>query len=145
MEKLRPARLLVAEDSPDDLEILRRALSKAALDCDLRVARDGQEVMTLLLDDERRAPAPDLVVLDLNMPKLNGLEVLARIRKSATLSLVPVVILTVSSRYEDVAQSYRLGANTYLQKPAEFNEMVRLLEVLGEYWFRMAKLPSLVA
>jgi DNA-binding response OmpR family regulator len=145
MKQQRPARLLLAEDSPDDLEILRRALTKAAFDCELRVARDGQEVMTLLLDGDRPAAPPDLIVLDLNMPKLNGLEVLERIRSGGPLSLVPVVMLTVSSRYEDVAQSYRLGANTYLQKPAEFNEMVRLLEVLDEYWFRMAKLPSLVA
>ena len=145
MQEFRPVQLLVAEDNPEDLEILRRALACSGLACDLRVARDGQEAVALLLEDERAVPPPDLVVLDLNMPKLNGLEVLQRIRASGRIALLPVVMLTVSTRDEDVMESYRLGANTYLQKPAEFSQLVRLLEVLGEYWFRMAKRPSLAA
>jgi two-component system response regulator len=145
VQEFRPVQLLVAEDNPEDLEILRRALARSGLACDLRVARDGQEAVALLLEDERAVPPPDLVVLDLNMPKLNGLEVLQRIRASGRIALLPVVMLTVSTRDEDVMESYRLGANTYLQKPAEFSQLVRLLEVLGEYWFSMAKRPSLAA
>jgi CheY-like chemotaxis protein len=143
---LRPAEILLVEDNPDDVEITLRAFRKVRVANRVQVVRDGQQAVDFLLrtgDYSRRddAPQPDLILLDLNLPKLNGLEVLERIRASDERSTIPVIMLTVSERQEDIQRSYDLGANTYITKPVDFAKFVRATEILGEYWLIIAKLP----
>lgn len=137
-DRFRPIRVLLVEDNPDDVAITERAFDKSAVVSRLIVARDGQEVLDLLASDE---PRPDLVLLDMKLPKLSGLEVLAKIRRDEELSTIPVIMLTASNRPQDVLASYRLGANSYIQKPVVFERLTRALEVLGQYWFEVATLP----
>lgn len=137
-DRFRPIRVLLVEDNPDDVAITERAFDKSAVVSRLIVARDGQEVLDLLASDE---PRPDLVLLDMKLPKLSGLEVLAKIRRDEELSTIPVIMLTASNRPQDVLASYRLGANSYIQKPVVFERLTRALEVLGQYWFDVATLP----
>jgi two-component system response regulator len=146
---LRPAEILLVEDNPDDVEITLRAFRKVRVANRVQVVRDGQEALDLLFrrgDHEGRTdvPQPDLVLLDLNLPKLNGLEVLEKIRSSDECSMIPVIMLTVSERQEDIQRSYDLGANTYITKPVDFAKFVRATEILGEYWLIIAKLPPKV-
>jgi CheY-like chemotaxis protein len=148
MREYRSVRVLLVEDNPDDVEILLRALERGGVPCRLTLARDGQEALDALVGEGNGGPLrvlPDLVLLDLNTPRVGGLEVLRRIRAAPQTASLPVLILTVSDREEDVRQSYEMGANTYLQKPAEFADFVHLLEVLGEYWFALAALPPRAA
>jgi len=141
--------ILLVEDNLDDVTILRRALDRGRVPSELHVVRDGEEAVNVLFagqDAEGHAvPHLDLVLLDINTPRLNGFEVLQRIKEDDELCTLPVVMLTVSARSEDVTRAYRLGANTYVQKPVEFKQFVRLIEILGEYWFEVAKLPPKAA
>ncbi len=146
MRRFRAIQVLIVEDNPDDVEITRRAFRKSQMASELLVARDGQEVIDLLVEGRpdpgmARTPRPDLVLLDINLPKVNGLEVLERIRASERLAAIPVVMLSASDRDEDVLRSYRLGANSYIQKPVSFDRFLETLTVLAEYWFEVATLP----
>ena len=144
MPRYRSVRVLLVEDNPDDVEIARRAFKRTELVSDVALARDGQEVLDRLFSpptDARAWNRPDLIVLDLNLPKVNGFEVLERIRSSEEHATIPVIVLSASDRQEDVVRTYRLGANSYIQKPAVFEEFRRLLEVLGEYWLQVVTLP----
>ncbi len=146
MRRFSAIQVLIVEDNPDDVEITRRAFSKSRMASELIVARDGQEVIDLLIEervnaDRPVAGRPDLVLLDINLPKVNGLEVLTRIRASERLAAIPVVMLSASGRDEDVLRSYRLGANSYIQKPVGFDRFLETLAVLAEYWFEVAALP----
>jgi len=142
MKRFRPIEILLVEDNPDDVAITQRAFAKSKVASHLMVARDGQEVLDLLFAGARQAASrPDLVLLDVNLPKVNGLDVLAKLRASEELSMMPVVMLTASARQEDVVRSYQLGANSYIQKPMIFERFTRTLEVLGQYWFEVATLP----
>ena len=140
VERYRPVEILLAEDNLDDVAIAERAFAHSDVASRLTVARDGQEVLDLLLGS-RAASRPDLVLLDVNLPKRNGLEVLAAIRQTQDMAILPIVMLTASGRQEDVSSSYRLGANSYIQKPILFEKLTRTLEVLAQYWFEVATLP----
>ena len=146
MERFRPVRVLVVEDNPDDVEIARRGFAKIQTACTLLVLRDGQEVLDALLrppsSEHGAALRPDFILLDIKLPKVDGLEVLRQIRDSEALSLIPVVMLSASGREEDVNTSYRLGANSYIQKPVVFDRFLEALGVLGQYWFQVATLPQ---
>jgi len=141
--RFRPLRVMFVEDNPDDVEIARRAFKQADLVSDVMLARDGQDVIDRLLPEgvQEAGSRPDLILLDLNLPRLNGFEVLERLRASETYRTVPVIVLSASARQEDVLRSYQLGANSYLQKPAVFEEFTELLEVLGRYWLQLVTLP----
>lgn len=148
MKNLKPVQILLVEDNPDDVTITLRALSKSTVPNDLAIARDGQEAIDFVLrigPYGPDTPRPDLVLLDINLPKVNGIDVLARIRRNPATSLIPVIMLTASSRDADVARSYRLGSNTYIQKPVEFDSFLHALEVLGQYWFVIATRPPATA
>jgi DNA-binding response OmpR family regulator len=138
METFKPIRILLVEDNPDDVEITQRALARSRVANELHVARDGQEALDHLFGD---SPRPDLILLDVNLPKANGIEVLAKIRADAALTVIPVIMLTASDREEDIVRSYTLGSNTYIQKPVQFQAFLHALDVLGEYWIVIAKLP----
>ncbi len=144
MDRLRTIRVLLVEDNPDDVEITRRALSKSQVPNVLHVARDGQEAIEFLFGERTNgtlATTPDLILLDLNLPKVDGIEVLQRVRSSKTHSVIPVIVLSSSDREEDVTRSYRLGSNTYIQKPVEFDAFFYSLEILAVYWIVIARLP----
>ncbi|MBL8800304.1 MAG: response regulator [Planctomycetia bacterium] len=138
--------ILLVEDNPADIQITRRALRDGALPIHLIVVRDGQEAVEYLLRHGQYAHSadwrrPDLILLDLNLPRVNGREVLQRVRSAPSLSMVPVVVLSTSNRLEDVHEAYALGANTYFQKPQDFNRFVALLQVIQRYWLDTAILP----
>lgn len=143
--------ILLVEDNPCDVDIARRAFSRSPVPTGLHVARDGREALDYLLHqgayagDSSEAPRPDLVLLDVNLPRLNGLEVLERIRAVEEISTLPVVMLTSSGRPEDVARAYELGANTYINKPMEFETFEHALVTLNEYWTAVATLPPAAA
>jgi two-component system, chemotaxis family, response regulator Rcp1 len=139
----KPFRILLAEDNLDDVEITRRALRAAPVATELHVARDGQEALDFLF---RRngygpdTPRPDLILLDLNMPRVNGFRVLKKIKGTEALVAIPVIVLTTSAREEDIVNSYKLNANTYVRKPEEFDKFKHIIEALEEYWFVIAYL-----
>ena len=144
MRGLTAIKLLVVEDNPDDVEIAIRALRKSRLINDIRVVRDGEEALSLLFPDGTQDLdpfRPDLILLDLNLPKVSGFDVLDRIKTSDELSSIPVIVLTVSERQEDIARAYQLGANTYITKPVDFDEFTHAIDTLWEYWMVIAKLP----
>ncbi len=142
MKRFSAMRILLVEDNPDDVEIARRALKQSEVAHELIVARDGQEAIDLLFREGEHADStealPGLILLDLNLPRVSGFDVLQRVRKTARFAATPVIILTTSIRDEDIAKGYRLGANTYIQKPSN---LLKAIEVLGEYWGVFAMLP----
>ena len=142
MERFTAIRVLLVEDNPADVEIAKRALSRSSLFHELHVVQDGQEALDFLFHTgeyaETLPPRPDIILLDLSLPKVYGIEVLRRVRASTRYAATPVIILTNSSRDEDINASYQLGSNTYIQKTANF---VRTVEALAEYWAVFASLP----
>jgi CheY-like chemotaxis protein len=140
--------ILLVEDNPADIKITQRALRDSNVPVDLLVVRDGQEAVDYLLRQGEHADtagwrSPDLILLDLNLPRLTGREVLERIRATPALKAVPVVVLTTSRRVEDVQEMYAAGANTYIEKPQDFNRFVQVLQTIQTYWLDTALLPPM--
>lgn len=137
--------ILLVEDNPADVEITLEAFRRSSGQQRVHVCRDGEEAMDYLLRRGRfargGAPAPDLILLDLNLPKKSGYEVLAELRGNPDLRHLPVIILSTSDREEDVARCYRSGANNYLTKPVQFDECLRLIATIQRYWLELSKLP----
>lgn len=132
--------ILLVEDNPDDVLLTRRAIKKAGMHVSLAVVSDGDAAVAYLegtgaYADRRAFPLPELVLLDLKLPRRSGLEVLRWMRGHPVVAMVPVVVLTSSAEDADIRQAYERGANSYLQKPVAFNELVRMLGVLSLYWF----------
>lgn len=123
--------ILLVEDNPDDEALARRALKKGVPRSRVEVARDGEEACQVLFE---RDLSPNLILLDLKLPKLNGFEVLKRIRAEERTRLIPVVILTSSKQDRDLAEGYSLGCNSYIAKPIDFREFAEVIRQLGEYW-----------
>ena len=141
-----PATILLAEDNPADQALTRRVLSSDVIPCDLRIVSDGEEALDYLLGRERYAdhkdaPRPDLILLDINMPRLDGLQVLKSMRETPELEAIPVVVLTTSSHENDVLNSYKLGCNSFVNKPADVPEFIATLKQIGDYWLRLVMLP----
>ncbi|MEF7616052.1 response regulator [Aquincola sp. MAHUQ-54] len=139
--------LLIVEDDPLDLELTMRGLRQAPLVGGVHVAHDGQEAVDFMLGLgaytlRRDAEPPRLVVLDVKLPKLSGFDVLARLRSNPATSIVPVVMLSSSQERNDVLRSYRLGANSYIVKPVEFERFVRALRYVGRYWLGLNQPPE---
>ena len=140
--------ILLVEDNADDEELTVRALQKNNVTNDLVVARDGVEALDYLFGTgayASRDPAvlPGLVLLDLKLPKIDGLEVLRRIRADKRTQRMPVVVLTSSKEEQDVINSYDLGANSYIRKPVDFNQFTEAVRQLGLYWLMLNEVPSL--
>jgi len=138
--------ILLVEDNPADIQITKRALRDSRLPIELIVVRDGQEAVDYLFRQGSHATnagwrKPDLILLDLNLPRLTGREVLQRVRATELLRLVPVVILSTSNRREDVEELYATGANTYIAKPQDFGRFVEVLQTIQRYWLDHALLP----
>ena len=138
--------ILLADDDPDDRALVREALGEAGLPVDLRTVNDGEELLEYLRGEGRYAagetPAPDLVLLDLNMPRMSGHEVLDAMRADERLRAIPVIVLTTSSREDDVVRSYAAGGNSFITKPASFNCLVEVMRALDRYWFKVAEIPA---
>ncbi|HLK15285.1 MAG TPA: response regulator [Fimbriimonadaceae bacterium] len=132
-----PKHILLVEDNPDDEQLTLRAMRLSEVPNVIRVARDGVEAIEALHGSSAPAQLPDLVLLDLKLPKLSGLEVLSRIRSEERTKTLPVVVLTSSDEDRDIVESYNLGANSYIRKPVDFDEFIEVVHQLGLYWLRM--------
>lgn len=142
-ETPRAVEILLVEDSPADIELTREALQDSKLANNLHVVTDGEAAMAFLHKRGTYAtvPTPDLILLDLNLPKKNGREVLAEIKNDASLNYIPVVIMTVSQDEKDVCESYRLHANCYIRKPVKFKEFIEIVQSIENFWFSIVTLP----
>lgn len=139
--------ILLVEDNPDDEELTLRALRKANIANTVVVTRDGSEALEFLFgegpfSDRDTAQMPAVVLLDLKLPKLNGIDVLNRMRADPRTKLVPVVVLTSSSEDEDMLRSYESGANSYVRKPVDFAVFVNAVTQMGIYWMLLNELPQ---
>lgn len=138
--------ILMADDDPEDVMLARDALAESRLANTLNVVSDGEELLDYLYHrgkyNDSNAPRPGLILLDLNMPRLDGREALSRIKGDAALRRIPVVVLTTSKAEEDVFRSYDLGANSYITKPVTFDSLVNVVRSLAEYWFGIVLLPG---
>lgn len=136
--------VLLVEDSPGDVRLTREAFLDANISINLHVASDGVEAMAFLKREEpfANAPRPDLILLDLNLPKMDGREVLARIKADDNLKTIPTVILTTSEAQADIFKSYQLQANSYLSKPVELDAFQNLVKSINDFWLIKAKLPQ---
>lgn len=135
-----PAEILLVEDSPTDVLLTREALADVRLVNTMHVVPRGEEALAWLYDPARRRP--DLMLLDLNLPGMSGLEVLARVKEDVSLRKMPVVVLTTSSADDDVDEAYRHYANAFVRKPVRFEEFIRAVGEIGDFWLQLVALPG---
>jgi two-component system, chemotaxis family, response regulator Rcp1 len=134
--------ILLVEDNPADVALTKRALKSGKVPYNVHVANDGADALAFLHDVENeQAPRPDLVLLDLNMPRVSGQEVLEKIKSNEKLASIPVVVLTTSRDEEDIAKTYKLHANSFITKPVDWQEFINVARLIEEYWFSVVKLP----
>src|SRR6476469_3150376 len=140
----RPVEILLVEDNPGDVRLVQEALKEVGTSCRLHVTRDGQEAVDFLQKSGRYsgAPSPDLVLLDLNLPKRSGHEVVAEIKTDPCTRRTPVIVLTSSKADGDVERLYDLNANCYVQKPSDLDGMLAMLHAIKAFWLEWAVLPS---
>ena len=136
--------VLLVEDSPGDVRLTQEVFKDAKVAIRLHVAMDGVEAMSFLRreGEHANAPRPDLILLDLNLPRMDGREVLAHIKEDDDLKTIPTVILTTSEAEADIVKSYQLQANCYLSKPVELDSFENLVKSLGDFWLTKVKFPS---
>lgn len=144
MTELRPIEILLVEDNAADVRLTIEALREGKVKNRLTVARDGEEALEVL---ERRgghedAPRPDLILLDLNLPRRDGREVLAAIKANGDLKRIPVVVLTTSSAEADILRSYELHANCYITKPVDLEQFVNVVKSIDDFWLTVVRLPE---
>ena len=140
----KPLEVLLVEDSPGDVRLTQEAFRDANMAIRLHVATDGVEAMTFLRreGDRANAPRPDFILLDLNLPRMDGREVLAQIKADEDLRTIPTVILTTSDSEADIVKSYELQANCYLSKPVQLEEFEALVRSINDFWLTRVKLPQ---
>jgi CheY-like chemotaxis protein len=142
----KPNVIIMAEDDADDRLLVKDALQECEWDADLRFVENGEELLDYLLrqgkyEHAEHSPRPGLILLDLNMPRKDGREVLRDIRANTELRRIPVVVLTTSKADTDIERIYELGANSFISKPVQFDGLVNLMRVLAQYWFKTVELP----
>jgi CheY-like chemotaxis protein len=140
----RPIEVLLVEDNPGDVRLMVEALKDAKVNNNLSVANNGETAMEFLRHegDYSGAPTPDLIMLDLNLPKKDGREVLMEIKEDPDLKHIPVVVITTSGAEEDIIKSYRLHANCYITKPVNFEQFIKVVHSIEEFWLTVVKLPK---
>jgi len=146
-EKRSAAPILMAEDDADDCMLAKKAMQENRIANPLTVVSNGEELLEYLqhrgkYSDAKKAPKPCLVLLDLNMPKMDGREALKLIKDDKNLKGIPVVIMTTSKAEEDILVSYNVGANSYITKPVTFDGLVKVVKALKDYWLEIVELPS---
>jgi CheY-like chemotaxis protein len=142
-----PVTILMADDDPDDRQLTREAFEEAKLANELRFVENGEELLDYLCrrgkyTDPASSPRPGLILLDLNMPKIDGREALAKIKADPELRRIRVVVLTTSKAEEDVFRTYDLSASSYITKPVTFDTLVDVVRTLGKYWLEIVELPD---
>jgi CheY-like chemotaxis protein len=146
MARTRAVTILMADDDVDDRDLTRDAIRRNQLTGELKWVEDGEELLDYLnrrgrYSNPAAAPRPSIILLDLNMPRMDGREALRAIKAQPELRCIPVIILSTSSADEDVLRSYELGANCFITKPGTFEQLVDVVRVLGEHWLKTATLP----
>ncbi|NTU74933.1 MAG: response regulator [Anaerolineaceae bacterium] len=136
--------ILLVEDNPGDIRLTREAIHEGNIVCDLHVAVDGEEALAFLRKEAKFAnvPTPDLVLLDLNLPKINGWEVLSEMKTDQNIKKIPVVVLTTSKAEEDILAMYSLHANCFITKPVDFDQFFTIVQSIKDFWFNIVKLPE---
>ena len=144
LSTMRPIEILLVEDNPGDVRLTQEALGEAKVRNNLAVARDGVEALAYLRREPPFAEAarPDLILLDLNLPRKDGRDVLAEIKADPDLRRLPVVVLTTSSAEKDILESYNLYANCYITKPVDLDQFVRIVSSIEDFWLTIVKLPQ---
>ncbi|MEH2023613.1 response regulator [Nostoc sp.] len=140
---IMPIEVLLVEDNPGDVQLTRIALEDSKISIHLNVVEDGVEAMAFLRKQEKYAKVahPDIILLDLNLPRKDGREVLAEIKGDENLKRIPVVVLTTSQAEEDILKAYNLSANCYITKPVDFDQFVKIVQSIENFWFAIVKLP----
>ena len=146
VKKAKPVIILLAEDDRGSQELTRRALGEGKIRNELRIVEDGEEALAYLFrrgryKDPATSPRPDLLLLDLNLPRVDGREVLEQIRADSKLRRMAVVVLTASRQEEDILRSYELGCNSFITKPVDMNQFMQVIQALERYWFQIVVLP----
>ncbi len=144
----KPISILLAEDDPDDALMVQEALNHCRLTISLTIVDNGEELLNYLRHTQQQDHAdtvepPRLILLDLNMPRMNGREVLAEIKRDPRLRCIPIVVLTTSQTDDDINRSYELGANSFITKPMSFESLVDTMQTLTKYWFEIVEPPSI--
>ena len=143
---MRTAQILLVEDNPGDIRLTREALKESRIPSQLFVVNDGVEALDFMRKIKKFSgtPMPDLILLDLNLPRKSGIEVLAELKCDKFLSMIPVVVLTTSQSPEDIRNTYSLGANCFICKPVEFDSFTELIRSIENFWFQTVKLPNVM-
>lgn len=141
--KSEPIEILMVEDNPSDVRLTVEAFKDAKVFNNMSVAKDGEEAMAFLRKEGKfsDAPRPDLILLDLNLPKKNGREVLEEIKNDGSLKRIPVVILTTSEDEKDILRAYDLHVNAYIKKPVDLDQFIKIVEAVEDFWLSVVKLP----
>jgi len=144
LKSVRPIEILLVEDNPGDVRLTQEALKTNKLQVSLHTAEDGEKAMRFLHQEGEYSdcPHPDIILLDLNLPRKNGREVLAEIKNDPRLKRIPVVVLTMSKAEEDILDAYELHANCYIAKPIDLDQFVKVVKTIEDFWFTIVKLPQ---
>jgi CheY-like chemotaxis protein len=139
-----PIEVLLVEDNPGDIRLTIEAMRESKVLVNLSVAQDGEQALSFLRREaaHRDAPRPDLILLDLNLPRKDGREVLAEVKADDSLRSIPVVVLTTSRAEEDILRTYNLHANCFITKPVDLDQFITVVGSIGEFWFSVVRLPS---
>jgi len=140
---IKPIDILIVEDNQGDARLIREVLNDGKVFTTLHIVKDGVQAMEFLRKkgEYSKAPYPDLIILDLNLPKMDGREVLAEIKNDEKLKKIPVVIMTISQAEEDILKSYNLHANCFVTKPIDLDQFIKVIKSIEEFWFSIVKLP----
>lgn len=140
---MKSIHILIVEDNEGDLILTLEALNEGKLNNKISIARDGEEAINFIFDKTQNTDLPDLILLDINLPKIDGKEVLEKIKSSELYKSIPIVILTTSSSEKDILDTYSKNANSFITKPVDFEKFIEVVKNIEEYWISIVKLPSL--
>lgn len=141
---VKPIEILLVEDSPGDVRLVQEALKEGKMNNNISVVRDGVEALAFLRQEDKYAgaPRPDIILLDLNLPKKDGREVLAEIKEDPDLKRIPIVVLTTSEAEQDILKAYNLHANCYITKPVDLDQFITVVKSIEDFWLTIVKLPA---
>lgn len=140
----KPIEIMVIEDNPGDIRLIEEVFKDAQIKNNMQIAQDGEKALEMLRNkgEHSQDTRPDLILLDLNLPKMDGRELLKEIKEDENLKCIPVIILTTSNAQEDIIETYKNNANCYINKPFDFDQFIRVIKTIEEFWLNTVKLPS---